>query len=493
MKQQAFNPYLPGYEYVPDGEPHIFDGRLYVFGSHDAFNGKGFCINDYVCWSASPDSLGEWKYEGVIYRRMQDPLNRKGRAFMNAPDVVRGADGRYYLYYQLNLECVTSVAVAEKPAKPYDFYGQVRHADGVLYGKKKGDAYNFDPGLLMDDDGSVYMYTGFSPTYKAMRFVMGIRGGTFEGGSVVKLQPDMLTIDGNEMRTIPGELEAAGTGFEGHGFFEASSIRKINGIYYLVYSSALSHELCCAVSDTPAGPWKYGGTLISIGDIGLPGVTAENARNFTGNTHGGMVCVKGQWYIFYHRQTNQQKCARQGCAEPIQIEADGSIRQAEMTSCGLNGGPLSGTGTYEARIACNLRGAKGTFAYVRLHHKEKGYPYFTQSGTDREQDGDQYIANMQDGAIAGYKYFLFAGENRITVNTRGQGSGKLMVYTESTGMPAAEIPVSGSEDWKSHTAGMAPLTGKQPLYFVFRGSGSLDFYSFAMEKFQEVPQIDNRS
>jgi arabinoxylan arabinofuranohydrolase len=54
------------------------------------------------------------------------------------------------------------------------------------------------------------------------------------------------------------------------------------------------------------------GHLISIGDIGLPGVTAENARNFTGNTHGGMVCVKGQWYIFYHRQTNRQKVCAAG-------------------------------------------------------------------------------------------------------------------------------------------------------------------------------------
>ena len=51
-KKQAFNPYLPGWEYVPDGEPRIFNNRLYVYGSHDRFNGKGFCLNDYVCWSA---------------------------------------------------------------------------------------------------------------------------------------------------------------------------------------------------------------------------------------------------------------------------------------------------------------------------------------------------------------------------------------------------------------------------------------------------------
>ena len=69
MKKQAFNPYLPSYEYVPDGEPYVFGDRVYVFGSHDAFDGEGFCVNDYVCWSAPTEELGDWKYEGVIFRR----------------------------------------------------------------------------------------------------------------------------------------------------------------------------------------------------------------------------------------------------------------------------------------------------------------------------------------------------------------------------------------------------------------------------------------
>ena len=48
--KQAFNPYLPSYEYVPDAEPHIVDGRIYIYGSHDLFNGLNFCLGDYVCW-----------------------------------------------------------------------------------------------------------------------------------------------------------------------------------------------------------------------------------------------------------------------------------------------------------------------------------------------------------------------------------------------------------------------------------------------------------
>ena len=51
MKKQTFNPYLPSWEYIPDGEPHVFNGRIYVFGSHDYYNGYVFCLGDYVCWS----------------------------------------------------------------------------------------------------------------------------------------------------------------------------------------------------------------------------------------------------------------------------------------------------------------------------------------------------------------------------------------------------------------------------------------------------------
>ena len=51
MKKQVLNPYLPSYEYIPDGEPHVFGDRVYLYGSHDRFGGAGFCLNDYVCYS----------------------------------------------------------------------------------------------------------------------------------------------------------------------------------------------------------------------------------------------------------------------------------------------------------------------------------------------------------------------------------------------------------------------------------------------------------
>lgn len=78
-KKQAVNPYLPSWEYVPDAEPRVFGDRVYIYGSHDLFNGADFCLGDYVCWSAPLDNLGDWKYEGVIYKASQDPRNKKGK------------------------------------------------------------------------------------------------------------------------------------------------------------------------------------------------------------------------------------------------------------------------------------------------------------------------------------------------------------------------------------------------------------------------------
>lgn len=100
---QAVNPFLPSWEYIPDGEPHVFDGRIYLFGSHDRFDGDGYCMNDYVCYSADTKNLKEWRYEGVIYRKNQDPRNQEGGHCMWAPDVAKGLDGRYYLYYCLDV------------------------------------------------------------------------------------------------------------------------------------------------------------------------------------------------------------------------------------------------------------------------------------------------------------------------------------------------------------------------------------------------------
>ena len=157
---QITNPYLPFWEYIPDGEPHVYGDRVYVYGSHDFFGGDVYCMGDYMGWSAPVDDLGSWRCEGVIYRKDQDPENGDLQGNLYAPDVTQGPDGRYYLYYVLSSKGFVSVAVSDSPAGPFAFYGYVHHADGVRLGDREGDEPQFDPGVLTEGDRT-YLYTGF--------------------------------------------------------------------------------------------------------------------------------------------------------------------------------------------------------------------------------------------------------------------------------------------------------------------------------------------
>ena len=295
MKCQVFNPYLPDWEYVPDAEPHVFGDRVYIYGSHDRFGAPFFCVEDYVCWSAPIEDLSDWRYEGVIYKRKQDPSNFAGLRCLFAPDVCQGLDGRYYMYYAYDFLGQMGVAVCDTPADEFQFYGHVTFPDGHIWGSKSGEPLPFDPAVLVDDDGRVWLYSGFATKVPAI--ASRFHNLTNPGGVVLELEQDMVTIKSGPRLIFP--LKGYPKEYEGHRFFEASSIRKINGKYYFVYSSENNHDLCYATSNRPYGPFTYGGVLVDIGDVGIDGITEENsARNYLGNTHGGILKIKEDWYIF---------------------------------------------------------------------------------------------------------------------------------------------------------------------------------------------------
>lgn len=507
MKKQVYNPYLPSFEYVPDGEPHVFGSRIYLYGSHDRFRGAGFCLNDYVCYSADVNDLTQWRYEGVIYKKEQDPrnqnipedapeqkllfgilpeapedLNPKGIHAMWAPDVVRGLDGKYYLYYCLDFLPEIGVAVCDSPAGKYEFLGLVKHENGIPLGTQKGDLEQFDPGIFIDDDGTVYLYSGNAPMKKENDYGR-------QGSQVMRLMPDMLTLAEEPRKLLPDVLSSEGTGYEGHEFFEASSIRKNNGKYYFVYSSVRSHELCYAVSDRPDGGYRYGGTLVDIGDVFLKGRTEDEAVNCLGNTHGGIEKVGEQWYVFYHRQTNRTNYSRQGCAEKIFFDEDGEIAQAEVTSCGLNEGPLVGKGMYPANICCHLTAINGA-VFSHPERMKMDYPYLTQDVPDVEPteklmmkdctEPIQYVKNMQDGSTAGYKYFSFQNLKGISVQVRGDAEGVIEVRTSNENEAVGYIPVScRGQEWREFDEKVSIENSVTAIYFTFKGRGSLDFRAFS--------------
>ncbi len=463
-KKQAWNPYLPSWEYIPDAEPYVFGDRVYVYGSHDFYNGYVFCMGDYVCWSAPVDDLGNWRYEGVIYKKTDDPFNKAGKMCLYAPDVTVGPDGRYYLYYVLDKVSVVSVAVCDTPAGKYEFYGYVHYMDGALLGERAGDEPQFDPGVLTEGDRT-YLYTGFCGRGDKSR----------HGAMVTVLGGDMLTIQESPRIIVPGCEYSAGTEYEGHAFFEAPSIRKKGNTYYFIYSSQVMHELCYATSKRPTGDFRYGGVLVSNSDLHIDSYKpAEQPAAYGANNHGSIVEIQGQSYVFYHRQTNGTWYSRQGCAEKLTVNGDGSIQQAQLTSCGLNDGPLPGKGYYPAYLACNLF-TQSPAVYVGGADQ----PRVMQDGRDGDEN-EGYIGNIQDGATAGFKFFRGTEANRIHVWTRGYAKGVLEVRTEPNGKVLAELPVEYANVWEESQAEIILPKGEYALYLTFRGQGNAMLKGFEL-------------
>ncbi|HOB08352.1 MAG TPA: family 43 glycosylhydrolase [Limnochordia bacterium] len=459
MKKQRVNPYLPSWEYIPDGEPYVFNGRVYVYGSHDRFNGHVFCLNDYVCWSAPVDDLSDWRYEGVIYKKTDDPLNPDGHMCLYAPDVTQGPDGRYYLYYVLDKVSVVSVAVSTHPAGKYEFYGYVKYPDGTRLGEKPGDQPQFDPGVLTEGDRT-YLYTGFCA-----------RGDKSRNGAMATvLGPDMLTIVEPPVFVAPSEPYSAGTGFEGFEFFEAPSIRKRGDTYYFIYSSISMHELCYATSKHPTKDFKYQGVIVSNCDRHIDTYKpADMPAYVPGNNHGSIVEINGDWYIFYHRHTNGTWFSRQGCLEKIKFNADGTIPQVEITSCGGIDQPLEGKGEYPAYLACHLF----------YPDEPRRFPKITQDGRDGDEEPG-YIADMHDSATAGFKYFDCKGIKQVSIKVRGYCRGYFEVKTAWDGEVLGKIPVEFSNIWKEYTADAAIPDGVNAIYLTFRGRGPASLKSFTL-------------
>lgn len=464
MKGKAFNPYLPSWEYIPDGEPYVFNGRVYVYGSHDFYNGYVFCMGDYVCWSAPVDDLSDWRYEGIIYPRNEDPLNKDGKMCLYAPDVTVGPDGRYYLYYVLDHVSVVSVAVCDHPAGCYEFYGYVHYPDGTLLGEKEGDQPQFDPGVLTEGEVT-YLYTGFC----------GIGDKSRTGAMVTVLEKDMITIRKAPAFVAPGCEYSKGTSFEKHAFFEAPSIRKIRDTYYFIYSSEVMHELCYATSKSPVGDFQYRGVLNSNCDLHINhDKPADMPMAYGANNHGSIVEINGDWYIFYHRHTNGTWYSRQGCAEKLHMNPDGSFEQAELTSCGLNGGPLPGKGVYPAYIACRLFTDQPS-VYV----DGDKYPRVMQDGKDGDEE-QGYIANIKDSTTIGFKYFDMKNVHGMRITTRGYGDGTFQIKTAWDGPVLGTVKIKYTNVWETYETKVDIPDGVQALYFIYTGGGTTSLHSFEL-------------
>ena len=431
------NPYMPLWEHIPDGEPYVFEDpdqpgkyRVYVYGSHDDLI-TAYCGRDQVVWSASVDSLDNWRYDGVILvvdkNRDGEPFDSAGTAdVLYAPDIALMTDSTgkktYYLFpndqtgYRNGL-----IAKSDRPDGPFEVCNW--NADVAT---KVDGIYGFDPGVFVDDDGRVYGYWGFGHSMAA----------EIDPATMCTVKPGTKVVDGMI------------SGFEEPGifrFFEASSIRKIKDKYVFIYSRftadgefglpTSNYTLAYAYSDNPLGPWTYGGTIIDgrarekdeQGNV-IPSATPD------GNTHGSICEIIGQWYVFYHRQTGTDEYARQAMVAPIEVKVEEGkggkveISEGEYNSCGFALNGLDPFERHSAGIACWYTGPKpATHEWPNntFYGSYVAAGYGGEEGMTKEQAlastakfdapydlrfNTNPVVNNTDGSIVGYKYFNFDAE-----------------------------------------------------------------------------------
>lgn len=415
------NPYLPPWEYIPDGEPRVFGDRLYVYGSHDNSGSVKFC--DYVlkCWSAPLNNLNEWVCHGDIFRTREtidypaDTNWTDESNYLYAPDVVE-KDGKYYLYAYI-INSIGCVAVSDKPEGPFRLLSKYKYtiSDEICC-----NGWFIDPGVLVDDDGRTYIYCGYQRSFMA-EVNSDNMYEIVDGSCIEHIIPCESTEKGGF--TEPDSL-----------FFEACSPRKIGDTYYLIYSPMRGSRLAYAVSDKPTGPFTYKGYIVDNG-VDYPG----------GNDHGSIVQVNGQWYIFYHRMTNGTIMSRRGCVEKINILPDGTIPAVEMTSLGFEDS-LNPYKITPAEIACVL----------------KGGAIITEKNIF-----ERVVTGIIDGCVIGYKYFDFGDDfgsktMELSVDVCGMGCDSILhVLVDNEEIGQLRIGRNGG----IITSRVKAVTGRHSVFF----------------------------
>ena len=493
------NPYLPLWEHIPDGEPYVFEDpdqpgkyRVYIYGSHDS-RITDYCGREQVVWSASVDSLNNWRYDGEILAVSKNAkgelINKDSLAdVLFAPDVtlVTDKDGKktYYLYPNDQHGGRNGlIAKSDRPDGPFEVCNWSKNdpnaTDGVLA---------FDPGVFVDDDGRVYGYWGFGES----------NGAELDPATMATVKPGTKIV--NHMISgykEPGQFR----------FFEASSIRKIKDKYVFIYSRfteegefglpTTNYTLAYAYSDKPLGPWTYGGTIIDgrAREKDEQGNVIASA-NVSGNTHGSICEINGQWYVFYHRQSGLNEFARQAMVAPITVkveEGEGGkveISEGEYTSEGFALNGLNPLERHSAGICCWYTGPK-----VAIHEWPNNtfYGSYVEAsyGTDDKfaapydiRNNTNHVVNNTDGSIVGYKYFNFDATKgrkdvQLTLRLIPEGvNGTITIMADrpwasqgGKALGTIELKADMSQvptETITQLPALGELTGKHAIFFCFK-------------------------
>lgn len=297
LNKKAISQPLVSHIYTADPSAHVFNGKIYIYPSHDvdageAFDdlGSHFAMEDYHV--ISMNSINSEAIDNGVALHVNDVAWAEQQ--MWAPD-ANEKDGTYYLFF---------------PAKAYDGIFRIGVATsssptGPFTAQSEAikDSFSIDPAVFKDDDGSYYMYFGGLWGGQLQRW----RAGTFNADQpdspsaflpqdnepallpyVARMADDLLEfaekpvaieiVDENGALLLAGDKERR--------FFEAAWMHKYKGKYYFSYSTGDTHFICYAIGDNPYGPFTYAGRILNP----VVGWTS----------HHSICAVDDKWYLFYH-------------------------------------------------------------------------------------------------------------------------------------------------------------------------------------------------
>jgi len=283
-------------QFSADPTARIFNGKVYLFPSHDipapeSFPRKDwFCMADYHVFSST--NLTDWTDHGVIVSQDKIGWVNPTSYSMWAPDCIE-RNGKYYFYFPANVKTGKGfgigVAIADKPEGPY-----VPHPEPIT------NVRGIDPCVFIDKDGQAYIYYSLNRIFAA------------------RLKDNMTELASEPV--VLGDLPTKGL-VEGPFFFER------NGIYYLTYPHVENkiERLEYAIGDNPLGPFKVTGVIMDETPMG------------TWTNHHSLVQYNGQWYLFYHQSAYSPKFDknRSVCIDSLFFNEDGTIRKVIPTNRGV--------------------------------------------------------------------------------------------------------------------------------------------------------------
>ena len=296
LDKRAISQPLVKHIYTADPSAHVFNGKIYLYPSHDIENnipfddlGSHFAMEDYHVISMDHPNA-EAVDNGVALHVKDVPWADKQ---MWAPDAAE-KDGTYYLFFPAKAQdgiFRIGVATSNSPVGP--FAAQPEAIKG---------SFSIDPAVFKDDDGSYYMYFGGIWGGQLQRWTTGMFKTEGEGplvhlpennepalcAKVARLNNDLLEFAEKPKDVIINDENGNPllAGDNDRRFFEASWIHKYNGKYYFSYSTGDTHYICYAIGDNPYGPFTYSGRILNP----VVGWTSHHS-----------ICeFEGNWYLFYH-------------------------------------------------------------------------------------------------------------------------------------------------------------------------------------------------